>query len=113
MTAQGWQFDSRTCKHLVPLLVVLISACSNHAASNAQYEDVLQTLSFRTVPDGSAERRDECACLNIDAKRIEGFTENMKYSQYSMFYLAMGREKLGDLQTRADQIGCKLETSEK
>lgn len=89
-------------------IAVAAQSCATTDGSSPN-ESYLEVLNFRTVPDGSPELKDECACLNVDIARINQFTDKMKHSDYSVFYLALGREKVGELQSRADMIGCKIE----
>jgi len=99
---------ARCLSRLSTTFLLSLSVSCVQGGRQSSQDNALDIISFRSLPDGSAGLEDECACLNTDIRRIEGFTDNMKHSRYSMFYLAMGREKVGVLQDRAKQIGCKL-----
>ena len=89
-------------------LILSLSACATQVDTSS-HDEYLELIAYRSVPGSSDALHDECAGLNADIERINGFTDNMKRSRYSMFYLAMGREKVAALRERAGRIGCTLQ----
>lgn len=93
---------------LAILSTFILSGCTYNCACEDTLPDqsTTQSYSYHPVPKG-AQLIDECKFINEGIADSKSFSQKMSKSRYAIQYMAMSRERISNLQTRAKEIGCQ------
>ena len=85
------------------LTILVLCGC---ATDNEPRPDLYEILSLGKMPEGN-ELKNECTCLKEEMDKVNAFADQLSHSRYAVYYHALSREKIAELQNRADDIACK------
>jgi len=82
-----------------------LDGCTYNCACDETLPEQTKTLTSHPIPQGE-HLLNECTYINEGITESIAFSEKLAKSRYAIYYQAMSRERVSELQTRAKEIGC-------
>ena len=87
------------------LACLTLSSCAYNCTCDEPLPDQVKSPTSSLIPEG-ATLLNECSYLKEGIADSIAFSKKMANSRYAIYYQAMSRERVSELQTRSREIGC-------
>lgn len=80
-------------------------SCTYNCTCDESIPDQTRTPASQLIPEG-AQLLNECSYIEESIADSTAFAKKMANSRYAIYYQAMSRERVSELQARAKEISC-------
>lgn len=97
----------RISKYIVMMCLfgLILSSCAHHCSCDQDIIKSQQIPAAGPIAEGT-QLLNDCTSIKDAITESNVFSQKMANSRYAVYYQAMSRERVAELQTRAKLIGC-------